>query len=188
MNDFVIQGIGILGMACFIISYQIKSNKALYMIQTTGTSLFCIQFMMLGAWSGCFNLIMIILRNVMLTNYNKYKWIQWKGWVLVISAICTAILIFTWDGPLSLLPFIALVGSTIGYWTNNAQKIRLSNLVCASPAWVVYDIFVGSIGGMLSESITIISILVSIYRYGWKTMGDPGFGNEGTDGKGGKAA
>ena len=76
------------------------------------------------------------------------------------------------------MPFVALVGSTIGYWTNNAQKIRLSNLVCASPAWVIYDIFVGSIGGVLSESIAIISILVSVYRYGWKNMGDPEFGNK----------
>ena len=178
MNEFIIQGIGIFGMACFIISYQIKSNKALYWIQTAGTGLFCIQFMLLGAWSGLFNLIMIIIRNIMLSKSDKYKWLKWKGWVVVICAVCTVILVFTWSGPLSLLPFVALVGSTIGYWTNNAQKIRLSNLACASPAWVIYDIFVGSIGGMLSESITIISILVSIYRYGWKAMGDSDFGNE----------
>ena len=61
MNDFIIQGIGIFGMACFIISYQIKSNKALYWIQTAGTGLFTLQFILLGAWSGCSNLIMIII-------------------------------------------------------------------------------------------------------------------------------
>lgn len=178
MNDLIIQGIGIVGVACFIISYQIKSNKALYLMQTAGTGLFCIQFVLLGAWSGCFNLMMIIIRNIMLTKSAKHEWLKWKGWVLVIIAICTVILVFTWAGPLSLLPFIAMVGSTIGYWTNNAQKIRLSNLVCASPAWLVYDVFVGSIGGVLNESITVISILISVYRYGWKNMGDPDFGNK----------
>lgn len=178
MSELIIQGIGILGMICFIISYQIKENKMLFLVQTLGTGLFCMQFILLGAWSGCFNLVMIIIRNVMLSKYNKYAWVRWKGWIVVICAACTVILVFTWAGPLSLLPFIALVGSTIGYWTNNAQKIRLSNLVCASPAWIIYDIFVGSIGGALSESITIISILVSVYRYGWKAMGDPEFGND----------
>ena len=176
MNALIVQGIGILGMICFIISYQIKVNKTLFLVQTLGTALFCLQFILLGAWSGCLNLVMIIIRNVMLSKFNKYEWIRWKGWVAVICAACTVILIFTWAGPLSLLPFVALIGSTIGYWTNNAQKIRLSNLVCASPAWIIYDIFVGSIGGMLSESIAIISILVSIYRYGWKAMGKPDSG------------
>lgn len=177
MNELIIQGIGFVGMACFILSYQIKSNKALYWTQTGGTGLFCLQFILLGAWSGCFNLVMIIIRNIMICKSDKYEWIRWKGWVAVICAVCTVILVLTWMGPLSLLPYIALVSSTIGYWTNNAQKIRLSNLVCASPAWVIYDIFVGSIGGALSESITIISILISVYRYGWKAMGDPEFGN-----------
>ena len=47
----------------------------------------------------------------------------------------------------------------------------MSNLACASPCWLIYDILVGSWGGVLNESITLGSILLSIYRYGWKAMG-----------------
>ena len=53
--------------------------------------------------------------------------------------------------------------------------IRLSNLFCASPCWLIFDIIVGSIGGILNETILIVSILVSIYRYGWKGLGENKF-------------
>lgn len=105
--------------------------------------------------------------------YDKYAWVRWKGWIAILSAVCIVILAFTWKGAISLLPFAALIASNVGYWTNNAQKIRLSNLACASPCWLIYDILVGSWGGVLNESITLGSILLSIYRYGWKAMGDP---------------
>jgi hypothetical protein len=44
------------------------------------------------------------------------------------------------------------------------------NLTCASPCWLIYDIIVHSWGGLLSESITLLSILVSIIRFGWKGL------------------
>ena len=44
------------------------------------------------------------------------------------------------------------------------------NLVCASPCWLVYDVIVHSFGGIISESITIVSILVSFIRFGWKGL------------------
>ena len=122
---------------------------------------------------GCLNLMVIMFRNGLLMWYDKYAWVRWKGWIAILSAVCIVILAFTWKGAISLLPFAALIASNVGYWTNNAQKIRLSNLACASPCWLIYDILVGSWGGVLNESITLGSILLSIYRYGWKAMGDP---------------
>ena len=59
----------------------------------------------------------------------------------------------------------------IGYWTNNAQKIRMSQMI-GSPTVLVYDFLIRSWGGVLNESIVIISILVSIVRFGWKNMGE----------------
>ena len=63
-----------------------------------------------------------------------------------------------------------MVSANIGYWDNNAQKIRLVNLAVASPCWLVYDILVGSWGGVANEVITTVSALVSIGRYGWKAL------------------
>lgn len=173
MHDILIQAIGYIGVLLFIFSYQIKSNRALFFCQILGSALFCLQFFLLNALSGCLNLMVIMFRNGLLMWYDKYSWVRWKGWIVILSAVCTVILVFTWKGTISLLPFAALIASNVGYWTNNAQKIRLSNLACASPCWLLYDILVGSWGGVLNESITLGSIVLSIYRYGWRAMGDP---------------
>ena len=45
--------------------------------------------------------------------------------ILLLLAVLTA---FTWDGWISLLPSASVAVTTVGYWTHNAQKIRLSQL------------------------------------------------------------
>ena len=175
MQMVIVQALGFFAAACFICSYQIKSNKVLFILQTLASCLFCVQFFILGGIAGCFNLIVVIIRNLMILGSKQHKWLAWKGWIVIIAAVCTVILIFTWQGLSSLLPFAAMIGSTIGYWTNNAQKIRFYNLICACPAWMAYDICIGSLGGALNEIVGITSILVSIYRYGWKNMGSAEF-------------
>ena len=44
VNEFVVQGIGFVGVALFILSYQIRSNRALFFCQMLGCIVFCIQF------------------------------------------------------------------------------------------------------------------------------------------------
>jgi hypothetical protein len=78
---------------------------------------------------------------------------------------------FTWAGWISLLPFASVAVTTVGYWTHNGQKIRLSQLF-GSPCTLSYDLIVRSWGGALCEGIAFISILVSIYRFGWKALGE----------------
>lgn len=177
VNPIIIQGIGFVGVLFFILSYQIKSNKMLFLMQLLGTVTFCCQFLLLGATSGAANLIGIIVRNALLMKYRDWAWIRSKWTEIIFLLFFTIAFIATWQGPISLLPYAAVVGTTIAYWTDNAQKIRLGNLVCGSPCWLAYDSLIGSWAGVLNESITLGSILVSIWRYGWKAMGrsDSGF-------------
>lgn len=175
MSVSLIQAIGFIGVICFIISFQVKSNKGLFLLQMLGSLAFLVQFMFLGGITGCFGLLLTIIRNLLLMRIDTWQWVRQKK-VAAVFILCGGVVTaFTWSGILSLLPFFSVVGGTIGYWTNNAQKIRLANLVCAAPCWLIYDIAIGSIGGILNESITICSILISVYRYGWKSLGENKF-------------
>lgn len=174
MTTFVLsQIIAGLGIGCYIASYQIKSNRALYIVQGIGCSMFCIQLYMLGALTGCISLIILIIRNALLTRYNEWKWVQWKGWVVIFSLIAVANTVFTWEGIQGLLPCIGLIAGNIGMWTNNARSIRISNAFIVSPAYIIYDVIVGAWAGVLNELFTITSVLISIKRFGWKALGDP---------------
>ena len=177
MNPILIQAIGFVGVLFFIISYQIKSNRMLFLLQLLGTAMFCCQFLLLGATSGAANLIGIMVRNALLIKYRDWAWVRSKWTEIIFLIFFTAAFIATWQGLISLLPYAAVVSTTIAYWIDNAQKIRLGNLACGSPCWLIYDVLIGSWAGVLNESITLGSIIVSIWRYGWKAMGssDSGF-------------
>jgi hypothetical protein len=178
MSTILTQTIGFAGVFIFLASYQIKSNRLLYFTQGIGCGMFCLQFFLLGGYSGCFSLALIICRNVMLMKYDEWSFVRSRIWVPLFSLISLAIMLATWTGWESIFPFISMVSGTMGYWTNNARYIRMSCLVCCSPSWIVYDMIISSWGGVLNESIGILSIIISIYRFGWKNMGDADFGKE----------
>ena len=172
MSEWAIQAIGFVGVAFFIASYQIKSNRALFLCQMIGCIVFCIQFFIMGAYTGAVSLIINIVRNLLLIKIKDWKWVGSKATMFVILAMLLAMTVYTWDGAISLLPLASVGATTIGYWTNNAQKIRLSQFI-GSPCVLLYDILIRSWGGVLSETITLVSIIVSVIRFGWKNMGDP---------------
>ena len=73
MNEYMVQAIGILGVALFIISYQIRSNRALFLCQLMGRIVFCVQFFLMGAYTGAISLIVNIARNLLLIKSNDWK-------------------------------------------------------------------------------------------------------------------
>ena len=173
MNEWIVQGIGFLGVAFFALSYQVKSNRKLFLCQAIGSGLFALQFFLLGAVSGAYSLLLNIFRGLLLMRYNDWPWVRWKGLAALFCGLHGLITYLTWAGPISLLSFTAAAVSTLGQWQNNAKTIRLANLFCASPCWLAYDILVHSWGGILRESIAIFSVLLSVFRFGWSALGDP---------------
>ena len=124
--DILVQAIGFLGLLFFFISFQVKTNKRFFVMQTLGCLTFSLQFALLGAFSGPLSLLVNITRNAMLTKYNESALVRWKGWIAVFSALSLAAALLTWSGPISLLPVATTVAGTIGYWTNNARNIRIA--------------------------------------------------------------
>lgn len=171
MNEYIIQGIGFLGVALFIISYQIRSNRALFLCQLMGCIVFCVQFFLMGAYTGAISLIVNIARNLLLLKSDDWKWAKSRAALAVIILLLLVMTVYTWAGIISLLPFASVAVTSIGYWTQNAQKIRLSQLF-GSPCTLLYDALVHTWGGVICEAITILSIIISIIRFGWTSLGE----------------
>ena len=112
--DILVQAIGFLGLLFFFISFQVKTNKRFFVMQTLGCLTFSLQFALLGAFSGALSLLVNITRNAMLTKYNESALVRWKGWIAVFSALSLAAALLTWSGPISLLPVATTVAGTIG--------------------------------------------------------------------------
>ena len=167
--------LGVLSTLCFIISFQIKSNRALFIMQSVANVFYGAQFYLLGARGGLFNMAMQIIRNMLLIKIDDWTWLKWKGWAPLFCVPSLIYMIITWNSLLDILPFIAYAVGTFAYWTNSAKMFRLSEIVCVSPAWLLYDFIEGAYGGMLTELVILGSVFVSIYRFGWKGLDDPDF-------------
>ena len=171
MNGIIIQAIGFIGVGFFIASYQMRSNRALFLFQLIGCLVFTTQFLILGAYTGALSLMVNILRNLLLLKIGDWKWVKSKFTLSAILLMLFAVTIYTWAGWLSLLPLMSVGITSIGCWTNNAQKIRLSQMF-GSPCTLLYDALICSWGGVLNESIALVSIAVSIFRFGWSSLAE----------------
>ncbi|MBQ1471411.1 MAG: YgjV family protein [Eubacterium sp.] len=169
MSAVFIQGIGFVAVLFFIVSYQLRSNRMLFLCQLLGCSIFCLQFCLMGAYTGAVSLLVNILRNLLLLKIDQWDWVKSKVTMSGILLLLAVMTILTWDGWISLLPLASVGVTTVGYWTNNAQKLRLSQFF-GSPCTLLYDILIHSWGGVISESITLASIIISVIRFGWSDL------------------
>ncbi len=179
MIHIIANGFGVLSTLCFIASFQVKSNKGLYLIQSVANVFYGIQFYLLGATGGLFNMGMQIVRNLLLCRKEEWKWLQHPAMAPLLCVPSLIYMIITWNSLLDLLPFIAMTVGTFGYWTDSAKKLRIAELFGVSPAWMTYDLIEGAYGGVLNELVILASIVFSIIRFGWKGLDDPSFAGKG---------
>ena len=166
----IANGFGVLSTLCFILSFQVKSNKGLYIIQSVANVFYGIQFYLLGAVGGLFNMGMQIVRNLLLCKKEEWTWLQHPAMAPLLCLPSLIYMIATWTGPMDLLPFLAMTVGTFGYWTNSAKKLRIAELACVSPVWMSYDLIEGAYGGVLNELVILAAIVFSIIRFGWKGL------------------
>lgn len=164
--EIVSQIIGIAGMAANVGSLQFKNVRWLCAVQIIGQVCFIVSYGLLGAVAGMlFNLYGLLLRGLLLFGGERL----YKVWVLCglfgFLIGCTVVAYQT-ESWLALIPFFGQVAGTVGLWTRNAWKLRVLQLTAASPLWLIYNGIVFSLGGIGCEVFTILSTLISIFRYG----------------------
>lgn len=168
LSYILIQILGFIGTALFFVSFQCKENKKLFRVQFISYLFYTVHLLLLGAVTGGFSYIINTLRSACLGS--KWKFGQSKYMCGIICMMQLAVLIFTWNGWISILPVTANIAATIGGYTHNGQKIRIAGMFINSPLWIVYNIIVGSWAGILDEIVSELSMIISIKRYGWKNL------------------
>ena len=162
--DILAQVFGLGGSALNIYSYQMKSNRWYYFFQGAGSALFTVNFFMLGAYTSALLNILSLFRGLVLAAGKK--WSNWYVYALFEVAFLAAG-IATYSGFPSVLITVAQLVSTTTMWLGNGKTIRVVQFFFVSPAWLYNNAVVFSLGGILTESFALISILVSFLRYGW---------------------
>ncbi len=155
--------LGFIAVGLFFYSYQRTQKRKIVIIQTVATALSCVQYLLIGAFSGFALNIVCIIRNFIFYHRDKN---QRSGWLSpLLLSLCIAVAsIFSWEGIHSLLITLGLVINTICMGMLDARAFRKTILI-TSTLILLYNVFAFSYSGILSESISLISVIIGIIRY-----------------------
>lgn len=154
---------GIIAVILGFVTYQVRTQKKLLFVQILTTLVFVIHYLLIGAVSGMALNMVAMVRNIVYSR-RDLKIFSGKGWPAIFAVIMGIMGLLSWQGWYSVFVVLGLVINSLCMAFKDPQKIRKSILV-TSPLVLIYDAFALSVGGMIYESVAIVSALVGILRF-----------------------
>lgn len=163
MDFWLNQALGLLGSLIVFISVQFNNRRVILAAQATACLMWIVHYGLLGAMTAATINILSFARSVVFY-FNDRKWAQSRAWLWAFLALYIVNTVLTWDGPMSLLPGIAMSMTTVALWTRDMRRTRLLYLT-NSPFWFTYDILARSYSCMVIEAIAFVSYVVAVWRF-----------------------
>lgn len=161
-NPYFIQCFGFLGTALVIIGMQSKIYGRVAGCKIANEFISGIHYLLLGKYDG-----MIVNFTSCITNpiywYRIKKGKSTLPFQIAFGTLFVGIVIWQWNGWISIFVLIAKVLSSIALGINNTKVIRIFNLIGTS-CWLLYNIFVGSIPGIVTDILLLVSLISAIIR------------------------
>ena len=157
----LVQLLAIFWLIIFAFSYHAKSRKSILSIQIAGLLLLALHFFLLSAWSG---FAMIVVHIVMLVIFfwkEKVAVLNHKIFLYLFLFSYFVFTLITWQGYYSFFAFLGVGCATVAKWQYSPKQIRIISIPSGF-FWIIYDVFVNSYGGLIAESIILISIIISL--------------------------
>lgn len=148
---------------CSLIAVQKRKKVQLLNFNTLSSLCAIFHYAFLGAWSGMITKFIATIRNGIATyEASKKRTPRVIPVLFVVFYVISGIISFnSWY---SLLPAIAAAIYTVAIYWVDVSKIRKYALL-GSALWLLYDVCVFSVVGIISESIFIVDDLTAIYRF-----------------------
>ena len=156
------QTLGIVAVILGFATYQMKSRKALLIVDMITCGVFCIHYLLIGAVSGFALNAMGMFRNIVYTN-RETRIFRSKAWPFIIAGLMLIAGLVSWQDWRSVFMVTALVINSLCFSMRKAQHIRYS-LLFTCPLALTYNILVSSYGGIIYEGMVIISAITGIIR------------------------
>lgn len=161
--DWIIQGIGGVAIIATVIAFQCKKHYWILFWRSVSALIFVLQYFLLGAYTGVAMDFIGVGRNFLFAELVRREKKTWP-WILVFTAIFLAAGALTWQGWISIFIIAAKLISNAGYGNKNTLVLRLMSLL-TSVFWLVYNVYVFTLAGILCEAFAIGSILVALWRF-----------------------
>ena len=158
---YIAQLFGIIALIVLMMSFQKNQKYTLLKYQIFSSLLFALQYLFLNAISGCLMNLMTMVRNLIYKKFDDKIPILY----LVLIIICMIILsLASYNGIISLLPTLAVILYSIALWQSNLTITRVTEVISCL-LFIIYNIKVLAISGLISTFIEMFSAMIAIYKF-----------------------
>ena len=156
------QAIGFLGTIIIVIGMQQKKYKHIVICKISNEFLASIHYLLLGGYTGmAANLASCLTNSCYYFRIKKGK--STLPFQIIFACMFVVIGALSWHGPISIFVVIAKLLSSVALGIKNPRTIRILNLI-SNPCWLVYNIYMGSLAGIITDSLVIASVVIAVIR------------------------
>ncbi len=162
---YIANGVGILAVAVFALSYQRKTRRGIIICNAISRALYVLQYILLGAFAGAVLDIIGVFSSVLAQNRERpfIKRYLVPIFILInLTVVGAGILLY--ENVYSLLPIFGVLFNTGAFWLKDERRIRIVSF-SATPFWLVYNISCRAYGSAVGDVITMVSIIFAFIRY-----------------------
>lgn len=166
IRQIIAQLLGIIAFLMAALSFQRRTQRGIVIMQSIASFCFTVHYAILGVACGFLMNTLAFFRAIVYSFRKTHKWAASVIWLVLFEILTVLIGVYAYldgEGPVVILATVGTVIATIGYRLENAKLVRRVLLIQA-PLWLSYDAIQGSIGGVLSEGMSICSIIIGILR------------------------
>ena len=156
------QIVGFLGTIIIVIGMQQKKYDRIVLCKTTNEFISAVHYLLLGGYTGMLiNFASIFANGTYWYRIKKGK--KTLPFQIVFAIAFVTLGALSWQGYISFFVIMAKLLSSVSLGIKNPFVIRIFNLM-SNPCWLIYNTYMGSIPGMIGDSLVITSVIVAIIR------------------------
>lgn len=160
------QFLGVVAVVLGFINYQVKTREQVLYVHIATTLCFSLHYMLISAYAGMAMNFVGFVRNIVFYYAGKSGKVN-RAWAISFSLIMGVMGVLAWEDWYSILAVVGLMINSYSMSFSDPNNLRKSILI-TSPMVLIYDGFVHSYGGMVYETVAIISSIIGIVRFGRK--------------------
>lgn len=162
------QVIGLVAVALYLISFQLKKRRQIVWVTCLSNALYVLQYVLLGAFSGAVMDFLSALCSFFAGKKNAPRFRRYAKWIafssLALIVVAGVFLAVAQQDPIELLPIAGALLQTGGLWFEDEQTIRKFGLASA-PFWLCYNFISQAYGAALGSVLAICSSVAAMVRY-----------------------
>jgi len=156
------QVFGFISLVILVISLHQKKKSKLLVFQMVSNFSSAIQYFLLGGTSGGLTHLVCVFRNYLFHKYRRKKIVS-TGLFFLIIFLLIALTAISYDGPVSLLPTLAILIYTFGLTFGSLKTIRIVDILTCFIS-IAYSLSIGAYVAILTSVLEIISAAHALYQ------------------------